>query len=1122
MNSTGPQAYLQSPSLHLKNDALIFVTDDDLWRSSVHGGNAFRLTNSKGSVSSPYIDPNGEQVAYMATDSGQNDIYLMSALGGIAKRLTFQGVQRICGWQDKKTLIFASNALTFSPRVTFLYSLDIETLEIKDLNLGHASALTFHKKGRVLGRNTGDPARWKRYRGGTAGTLWLEQGKGQFKQILKSLKSNLACPQWIEDKNLGAQPRIFFISDHEGIGNIYSCSATGQSLKRHTDCETYYVRSFSYNDGVIVFQSGAELYSLDLEKNEIQSIDIHVPSTFNQSITRIEEAEDFLQEFTLHGDASKIGIITRGQLFIRTPWTGAPSHLGDSEKRYKHPTFIKTSKVSGVVAVELNEENEETLKFFSYDSKKDLYDFKGESLFPKQQWGKINTISLHPKDGVLAISNNRNELFLVHLNPKKVEKIASNQFHYYSGMNWSPCGNFLCYSEAHSRTHHEIMVFDLKAKKAKLLIPSVLMDSAPCFDPNGEFLYFIGMREFHPNYAETHFELSFPFATKVYAVALQNDLPSPLELYENFESDDEDEENEENKKDTDTKNKKVVSKKTVKKAAAKKTKKASSTKSKDGTQKESKQEDTQIDWHGIENRIYSLPIPMGGYRDIACIEDKIFIQKEVIKGINPYSSHPAPSSLYTFDLKEKKFELYQKGCEAFELSHNKKYILMDTEEGLRLTSTEAKPSEGEEINKKDGHLDLSNIRLFIDPKKEWKQMYQEAWILQREHFWTETMNKIDWQDVYLRYLPLLERVHTRRELSDLMWEMQGELGTSHCYEFGGDYHRRPKNHTTGSLGADLKWNEKDKSFSIIHIPKGDSWIPEASSPLLHCDLDINVEDKILGIDGRPFNDPRDLNLAMIGRNGQRVQIEVKRKGQKESEIVDIEARGPVHLARYRDWVNQNKEYVHKKSKGKIGYVHIPDMGVHGFSEFYRNFLTECTKEGLIVDVRYNGGGHVSQHILKILAQKVIGFDKTRYMDIEPYPAYAINGPIVALTNEHAGSDGDIFSHSFKLMNIGPLLGKRTWGGVVGIWPRHPLNDGTLTSQPEFSFWFKDVGYQVENYGTDPDIEVENTPSDWAKGLDQQLSRAIEEVEKRRKKVPTLKPNLSQGLPNLKAPKLPKR
>jgi len=1097
-------AYLTSPSIH--GDTIAFVSDDDIWRTTRYGGNAIRLTNSHGISRSPLFAPNGENLAYLTNDQGQEDIYLIPPFGGQPLRLTFVGVQRICCWKDNKTLIFASNNDTFSPRVTFLYELNIKTLEKKPLQLGQALSFVTDGKTRVLGRNTGDPARWKRYRGGTAGTLWVDtEGEDNFKQLMPKLKSNLTNPLLIDGK-------IFFISDHEGIGNIYSCNFKGANVKRITNEKTYYVRSFSYDQGIILYQSAASLYQLELKTNTVVRVDIHVPSSFNQSVSRIESADDFLQEYNVDEKAKHISIISRGQLFYRTPWSGAPIRLGDEACRYRLPLFItdpKTKKTS-LLAFEVDPNNEESLCSFPLE----LNSIK-KKIAPKQDWGKVQEVTLCPEAKFVAIANNRNQLFVLNLVNKKVEEVTRNDFHFYHNLSWSPCGRYLAYSEPITRTHISLFLYDTKKKQSRPIVESVLADSHPSFDPSGSYLYFIGMREFHPNYSETHFELSFPFATQVYAISLQKDLPSPLERFLDFDVEEEDDEDEKELKKKSTKkvakkvSKKVASQSAMKKAAANK------------PVKEEENEETQIDWDGISQRIITLPLELGGYQGLHACEDKLFFLRYGISGHSPFGNYPSPeNNLYTYCLKEKKLQTFQKSCHSFEVSHDGSKIILDTDEGLRLVNVEAKPSDGADNNKKDGYLDLNNFPLTINPKKEWRQMYREAWILQREHFWVDDMNKIDWQSIYKNYLPLLDKVHTRREFSDLMWEMQGELGTSHCYEFGGDYFRTPFRNINGELAANFKWDKNQKTYKVSNIAKGDSWIPKASSPLRAPGVCLEDGDSILGLDGRGFQVSTDLEVALQGRVNQKMALTVKRKGSSKEEVVEVSPQASSHFSRYRDWVNKNKEYVHAKSKGKVGYLHIPDMGLMGFSEFYRNFLTEVEKEGLIVDVRYNGGGHVSQHILKILAQKVIGFDKTRYMGIEPYPAYAINGPIVALTNEHAGSDGDIFSHSFKLMGLGPLIGKRTWGGVVGIWPRHPLNDGTITSQPEFSFWFKDVGYDVENYGTDPDIEVDILPKDWKNGVDPQLDRSIAEALKLKKKQPTLKPNLNKNRPNLRAPKLP--
>lgn len=1100
MTTYANNAYLKNPSL--RGDNLIFCTDDNLWLVSVHGGKARRISNSHGIDQTPFISPQGETVAFLSNDQGQSDIYLQDIWGGIPKRLTFFGVTRISGWKNSRTIIYSTNAHTFSPRVTFLYELDIETLKSKPLNLGHATLLAYDGKKRVLGRNIGDPARWKRYRGGTAGTLWIdEKGDDKFKKLLPNLKTNVANPEWIEG-------RIFFISDHEGVGNIYSVLPTGRGLKRHTHCDPYYVRSFSHDNGRICYQSGAELHLLDLTSGKSHTLEIEVPSSFNQSIPRLEDADSFLQDFTIRGDSKELAIISRGQLFHRTPWKGAPLRKGLDGRRYKHPLFIKgkDQKENHLLSVELDRENRETIKVFSLDNEK--LDVEGKTLAQKQEFGKIYEIKKNPKQNTVAISNNRNELFLLNTLTGKVDTIEKNKFQFFQNFNWSPCGRYLAYSKFVTKAKANIHLYDTKIKKSRSLIESVLNDQCPVFSPDGDYLYFIGVRRFHPIYSETHFELSFPFASQIFALSLQADLPSPLELHLDFEEDDQDEENEETPK-------KVVKKKAKKKKVSKK--KAAS--------KKEEEEETEIHWDGLDHRITTMPVPMGGYYELAAVPDKLFMFKHNPSGKDgdPIQSRmPSPKpSVYTYCFKDKKFESFQKSCIGFEISEDGAHILLDTDDGLRLCATDSKPTDGSEINKKDGYISLDNIQLHIDPKKEWKQMYEEGWLLQRENFWTSDMSKVNWEKVYKDYLPLLDKVHTRFEFSDLMWEMQGELGTSHCYEFGGDYFRKPFPHRHGDLAAELTWNQADCSFSIRDIAVGDSWVSQARSPLTAPGVSMKVGDKILGCEGRPFQGQEDLAGALKARTGEKLSLLIQRKGSNKKELVEVSPVSNGHLARYRDWVEGNKQLVHKLSKGTVGYVHIPDMGLAGFSEFYRNFLTEHVKEGLVVDVRYNGGGHVSQHILKILAQKTIGFDKTRHMDIESYPAYAINGPIVALTNEHAGSDGDIFSHSFKLMGIGPLLGTRTWGGVVGIWPRFSLNDGSLTSQPEFSFWFKDVGYDVENYGTDPDIEVDRLPHEWKAGKDAQLERSVQEVLKLRKKNPPLKPNLNQNRPNLNKPRLPR-
>jgi tricorn protease len=354
----------------------------------------------------------------------------------------------------------------------------------------------------------------------------------------------------------------------------------------------------------------------------------------------------------------------------------------------------------------------------------------------------------------------------------------------------------------------------------------------------------------------------------------------------------------------------------------------------------------------------------------------------------------------------------------------------------------------------------------------------------------------------LRYEPLLERVATRGELTDLIWELQGELGTSHAYEQGGD-HRKPPQVTLGKLGAELKV-AGDGSYEITAIVRGDAWDAEADSPLNAVGVAAQIGERITAVNGQPVSRVAPPPSLLVHQSGAKVELTL-RKGNATRHVL-VKTLGDEAPARYREWVEANRAWVHARSKEQVGYLHLPDMQSAGFAEFHRYFIAECDRAGLIVDVRYNRGGHVSQLLLEKLARKRIGYDLQRWGQPQPYPAEAPLGPVVALTNEHAGSDGDIFSHCFKLMKLGTLVGKRTWGGVIGIWPRHKLADGSETTQPEFSFWFKDVGWAVENYGTDPDIDIDNAPQDVASGRDAQLEKALEvalgQVAEQRPAVPS--------------------
>jgi tricorn protease len=354
--------------------------------------------------------------------------------------------------------------------------------------------------------------------------------------------------------------------------------------------------------------------------------------------------------------------------------------------------------------------------------------------------------------------------------------------------------------------------------------------------------------------------------------------------------------------------------------------------------------------------------------------------------------------------------------------------------------------------------------------------------------------------VYQRYLPMLDRVSTRGEFSDLLWEMQGELGSSHAYAIGGDAREDPR-YDVGFLGADLAWDAAAGGWRVVRVVPGDVWDAENAPPLLRPGVNVAAGDVILAVNGRRTSAAVAPAQLLVNQAGVEVELTVAAaaaaaNGSGTPRRVTVKTLKNETLLRYREWVDGKRAWVHAQTGGRCGYVHIPNMGPWGYAEFHRQFLPEVDRDGLLVDVRFNGGGHVSALLLEKLARRRLGYCQSRWFGVTPWPDDAPAGPMVALTNEYAGSDGDIFSHNFKAMRLGPLIGKRTWGGVIGIWPRHTLVDGGVTTQPEFSFWFRDIGWRVENYGVDPDIEVEMRPQDYAAGEDPQLRRGVDELLKR--------------------------
>lgn len=1091
------QGYYRQPAV-AKNQ-IIFVSETDLWSVPLTGGRAIRLTAHQVDASWPLVTPDGGTVVFSAWEEGAAEVYAMPAEGGAATRLTFQGsVAYPCGFtSDGKSVLFSSIADSAFARVSRLWSVPLAGGSPVLQPLGPVRRYARSPGGAVaITRREQEIARWKRYKGGTKGDLWIDRkGDGKFAEVLKDLDGNLGSPCF-------AGERLYFVADHEGHGNIYSIKTDGKDLKRHTNHTDFYARALATDGKTLVYQCGAEIWTLDAKSGANAKVPIQINSTRPHLTRKFVSAARYLQGFALHPDGHSLVVTTRGKSFVFGNWEREVVQLGTREGvRYRHTQYLPDGKSFVTIS---DEGGEDGLEVHTIDPA------TGEASVTKRldklDLGHVRAMTASPAKNQVVCGNHRCEIILVDIDKGKATVLDKANYEDINAMRFSPDGKYVAYSATKILPFAQIFIADTEGKGVHAVSRAVGSDYSPSWDPDGKYLYFLSARTFDPVYDTLRFDLGFPKGVRPYVVTLRKDLespfspqPKPLEGAPPAPP-------------------APPAKVTGTKVAAKKTK----AKAAPAAKKPEPPKPIVIDFDGIEDRILEVPVPEARYERLAAVKGKIFFSETPIEGSlgkNWMSDRPA-SRLHVYDFDNLKTEVFLEGLTGFTFSRDGKTMVYRGGGRLRVIKTGAKPDAKEtRAGRASGYVDLDRLRVAVTPAAEWKQMYREIWRLQRDHFWDPKLSNVDWKEAHKRYLPVLDRVSTRSEFSDLAWELQGELGTSHAYEIGGDLRSSFHHYPVGKLGADFSV-AKDGSVVIDRVVRGDSWDRSQDSPLGVPGANVQPGDKIVAVDGQKLakGEPT-LPELLLNKAGADVALLIAAKDGKKRKIT-VKPLGSDFNLRYRHWVESNRSKVHAATKGRVGYVHVPDMGPRGYSEFFRYYVTESYRDGLIVDVRFNGGGHVSQFLLEKLQRKRLSYMVSHHMKPFPEPHYSVDGPIICVTNEHAGSDGDIFSHSFKMLKLGTLIGTRTWGGVIGIDGRNHLVDGTVVTQPEYSTWFKDVGWGVENYGTDPDIEVDIAPQDYAAGEDPQLVRAIALALESLTKNPPLKPDFDNR-PSLARPaKLP--
>ncbi len=1059
--------YLRFPALSDRHIA--FVAEDDLWVAPAEGGDARRLTSGFGRVEHPAFSPDGSLIAFQSNAEGPVEVFVCPVTGGVPQRVTYEAdASTVIGFRSDDTIVYGSGRGGALRSDRHLYTIRIDGTGCTRIPVGRAMHISFDETTDgdrvVLGLNATDSARWKRYRGGTAGDVWIGSLREQQFSRLIEVDGNPVLPTFCGD-------RVYVIDDSDGYGNLWSCTSDGNDLTQHTRHRDFYARHLKRHGATLVYQHGGRIRRYDTRSGQDSLVELNAAPSGTQLQRKFVDPHTQLQHLALSPDGKHLAAVVRGKCVTAAAWGGAVRRVGEaSGVRYREAVWITGGEEIAVMSDAGGEEGIELHDVATGECRRRF-------VLPGSK--RLKALYACPARRAVAATDVSGKLFYADVdNPDAASVLADPRTGPIHDVAFSPDGAWLAYVEPISwlveggRAH----LLEIATGRSIRLNDDDVPTHSPAFDPKGRFLFVVSERTFNPAIDSSSFATACVQSSRIYAYVLASDQISPFDdrWREVLESEEKDKSDESDKDHGRGK---------------------SASGSETGGDADAEVEPIRVDLEGLESRMAVCPhVHPGDYGDLHVDDDKLVFRSWPILGLLDHErdeddlDHDLKPSLECYELRTGKLSTLIDAVKAIDVRAGRTLALAE-EELYLLETGEEPPKEPPHPghSRQSGTIDLDRLRVDVVPGDEWRQMFEEAWRLQRTHFWAENMAEVDWDDIRERYLPLVSRVTTRAELSDVIWEMQGELGTSHAYEWGGDYPAR-KAYPVGLLGVETTWD--GTGYRIDRFLEGDPWDPDVSSPLGAPGVRAEVGDRIVGVAGHAVSERDDPRRLLVHAAATDVEIVLEPAGGGERRRVDVRTLASEKRLRYRDWVRRTRRAVAEASDGRLGYVHVPNMSGLGLSEFLRSFRTESRRDGLIVDARSNGGGFVSQLIIERLRRRVIGWERPRYGRPETYPADTVRGPIVALCDQFAGSDGDIFSHAFKAYEIGTLVGKRTWGGVIGINVDFLLADGTTVTQPEFSCYFDGPGWNIENYGVDPDVEVDMDPASSAAGKDPQLERAI--------------------------------
>jgi tricorn protease len=1025
---------------------ITFSYGGDIWVVPKSGGTATKLSSPKGTEGFPRFSPDGSQIAFSGNYDGNMDIYVLPSMGGIPTRLTHHGMSdRLLDWYpDGKSLLYVSSMESGKQRFSQFYKVPAagglpEKLPMAYGEFGSISPdgkkIAFTDRSRIF-RN------WKRYRGGMAADVWLFDLESLESENITNNAANDELPMWVGEK-------IYFLSDQGTADrfNLWVYDTRTKSSKQLTHYTEYDVHFPSDGPNEIVFEAGGKIQLLDLKTEQVREVEIQVVSDLITVKPRKESVEDYLQSADLAPDGNRLVVEARGEVFSLPAEEGFTQNLTRSSgTAERYPAWSPNGRY---IAYWSDQSGEYELYT------RDMTQGGKEEQVSKLGPGFRYQLFWSPDSKKVAYVDQTMHINIFDITAKTNKQIDQDLSLFEGGLrNWQPSwssdSQWLTYSKTQDNNNGAVMIYNVKNDKLTQATSGFYSDVNPTFDRKGDYLYLMTNRSFNPVYSDFDNSWTYPNATQLAVVALRADVASPLAA----------------KNDTVA----ISMEKAEKKEE-----------DKDKEDEKDEEKAVKIDFDNFERRMIVLPPKAGNMGNLSAAEGKIIFLRSPNTG-----SESEDNTLMYFDLKEKEEKTIMKKVNGYQLSADGKKLLIRQGENIGVI-------ELGEDKKLEKTVALNKMEMTVDPKAEWEQIFTDAWRFQRDFFYDKSMHGVDWNAMRKQYGDMLQYAITREDVNFIIGELIAELNASHTYRGGGDQ-ESPEMKAVGYLGVD--WAQEKGQYKIGKIIRGAAWDNEVRSPLDEPGVMVKEGDYVLAVNGIALADYSDPWAAFEGLAGETVELTVSKTPDWENtrQVVVETMRDETRL-RNLAWIEQNRKRVDEASGGKLGYIYVPSTGVDGQNELVRQFYGQWDKEGLVVDERFNNGGQIPDRFIELLNRKPLAYWSVRDGKNWQWPPVGHFGSMAMLINGWAGSGGDAFPDYFKKAGLGPLIGDRTWGGLIGISGAPTLIDGGSVTVPTFRMYNPDGTWFKEGHGVDPDILVKEDPTMLAKGIDPQLEKAIEEVMK---------------------------